>query len=131
MATHVKRASDQRPYFSIEEEPLNIGLSIKIARLVECFQCLHLLTKFHCHPLSGTCQWHWKRAFSLTWPTAMRIYRNKGTFCAHEEVQLPQDWSGTPTWSPFFWGGGHQYGERDCCHVKKLFDASSGLLFLK
>ena len=28
-------------------------------------------------------------------------------------------------------GGGHQYGERDCCHVKKLFDASSGLLFLK
>ena len=85
-------------------KPLNIGLSIKIGRLVECFQCLHLLTKFHRHPLSGICQWHWNRAFSLMWPTAMRIYRNKGKFCAHEEVRLPQDWFETPTWPSFFGG---------------------------
>ena len=41
------------------------------------------------------------RAFSLTWPARMQIYRNKKK-CLHEKrVQLPEDWSGTPTWPLF------------------------------
>ena len=42
-----------------------------------------------------------KRAFSLTWPPAMQIYRNKRKFLHKEIVQLPQDPFGTPTWPPF------------------------------
>ena len=41
------------------------------------------------------------RAFSLTWPSSMQIYWNKGIFLHKKRVQLPQDWFGTPTWPPF------------------------------
>ena len=41
------------------------------------------------------------RVFSLTWPASMQIYCNKRKRLHKKRVQLPQDWFGTPTWSPF------------------------------
>ena len=41
------------------------------------------------------------RVFSLTWPAFMQIYWNKRKRLHKKRVQLPEDWSGTPTWPPF------------------------------
>ena len=41
------------------------------------------------------------RVFSLTWATSMQIYWNKRKHLHKKRVQLPKDWSGTPTWPPF------------------------------
>ena len=41
------------------------------------------------------------RAFSLTWPAAMLIHWNKRKHLHEKRVQLPEDFVGTPTWSPF------------------------------
>ena len=41
------------------------------------------------------------RVFSLTWATSMQIYWNKRKRLHKKRVQLPEDWSGTPTWPPF------------------------------
>ena len=41
------------------------------------------------------------RAFSLTWPAAMLIYWNKRKYLHEKNVQLPEDFVGTPTWPSF------------------------------
>ena len=40
-------------------------------------------------------------AFSLTWPASMQIYWNKREPWHKKRVQLPQDWFGTTTWTPW------------------------------
>ena len=42
------------------------------------------------------------RVFSLTWPASLQIYWDKRKRLHKKRVQLPQDWSGTPTWPPFY-----------------------------
>ena len=42
------------------------------------------------------------RAFSITWPAAMQIYKTKRKRLQKKRVQLPQDLFGTPTWPPFY-----------------------------
>ena len=59
------------------------------------------------------------RVFSLTWPASTQIYWNKRKRLHKKRVQLPQDWFGTPTWSPF-----HCFGTPiwpPWRHVKKLY----------
>ena len=41
------------------------------------------------------------RAFSLTWPASMQIYRDKRMRLHKKRIQLPKDFLGTPTWLPF------------------------------
>ena len=41
------------------------------------------------------------RVFPLTWPASLQIYWDKRKRLHKKKVQLPQDWSGTPTWPPF------------------------------
>ena len=45
---------------------------------------------------------NWETAFSLTWPVSMQIYCNKRERFHKKRVQLPEDWFGTPTWSPYY-----------------------------
>ena len=52
-------------------------------------------------------QYNYYRVFSLTWATSMQIYWNERKRLHKKRVQLPKDWSGTPTWPPF-----HCFGTR-------------------
>ena len=49
------------------------------------------------------CQFN--RVFSLAWPVSMQISWNKRKRLHKKRVQLPEDWFGTPTWSPFHFFG--------------------------
>ena len=49
----------------------------------------------------GQTVFKWNRVFSLRWPASIQIYWNKRKRLHKKRVQLPQDWSGTPTWPPF------------------------------
>ena len=63
------------------------------------------------------------RAFSLTWPAHMQIYRNKRKCLQKKRVQLPEDWFGTPAWPPF-----HCFGTPIWLpwrHVKTLYCTES------
>ena len=62
--------------------------------------------------------YNYYRVFSLTWATSMQIYWNERKRLHKKRVQLPKDWSGTPTW-PLF----HCFGTPiwpPWCHVKTL-----------
>ena len=63
------------------------------------------------------------RVFSLTWPTSMQIYWNKRKRLHEKRVELPQDWFGTPTWSPFLCFGTPIWPPWR--HVKTLYRAFS------
>ena len=67
-------------------------------------------------------------AFSLTWPTTMRIERNKRTLLYKRRLQLPQVLFGTTTWPPFHCFGTPILPPRR--HVKTLYTLSFFLLFL-
>ena len=45
-------------------------------------------------------KWYY-RVFSLTLPASMQIDWNQRKRLYKKRVQLPEDWSGTPTWPPF------------------------------
>ena len=63
------------------------------------------------------CQFN--RVFSLAWPASMQISWNKRKRLQKRRVQLPEDWFGTPTWSPF-----HCFGTQiwpPWRHVKTLY----------